>query len=309
VFGAAKSDPPVVVSCKTDACAVHFSGPTRRSRAILSAKPRPLVVINGLGALTRGTMIHEMVHVEIARRLGQAPARALPTWFNEGVATFVGDNAPCPPGTKRAVDDLRRLDASFAWEGVTNMTGRIRGAYCQARDEIAAWGARRGKPALVEMIDAIAAGQPFDDVHGPLLTAIPKESYDRSLDGRFELDENVGTNAIDESGRSHLGSLMDGAIWTTGHHGSAVKVLGGAHVRADGFADLGVPETPRPQSRSRIKATWASSCSSGWQHENIIRSSSSFSARATWCDISSANGSVEIMKEGREMTPPPAHTR
>jgi hypothetical protein len=244
VFGAAKSDPPLVVACKSDACALHFAGPTRRSRAILGAKPRPMVVISGLGSLTKGTILHEMVHVEIARRLGTAPARALPTWFNEGVATFVGDNARCPPGTKRAVDDLRRLDAPAAWEGVTNMTGRIEGAYCQARDEIAAWGARRGKPALVELINAVAAGQSFDAVYGPLVTALPEASYDRSLDGRFALDENVGTNAIDESGRSHIGSLLNGAIWTTGHHGSAVKVIGGSYLRADGFADLGVPDSP-----------------------------------------------------------------
>ncbi len=244
VFGAATTDPPVVISCATDACALHFSGPSRRSRAILGAAPRPVVVINGLGPLTEGTMLHEMVHVEIARRLGKTPAGALPTWFNEGVATFVGDNARCSPATKRAVDDLRRLDASFAWEGVTSMTGRIDGAYCQARDEISAWTERRGKPALVALIDAVAAGKSFDDLYGPLVTALPEASYDRSLDGSFALDEDAGTNAVDRSGRSHIGSLMDGALWTTGHHGSAVKVLGGSSLRADGFADLGVPDSP-----------------------------------------------------------------
>jgi hypothetical protein len=189
-------------------------------------------------------MLHEMVHVEIARRMGRTSRRALPTWFDEGVATFVGDNAPCAPGTKRAIDDLRRLDQSYAWEGFTDMTGKMAPAYCQARDEIAAWAARRGRPALVEVVDAVAAGRSFDDVYGPLVTAILPDAWDRSLEGRFALDENIGTNAVDASGRSHIATLMDGAIWTTGHGGAAVKVLGGSHVRADGFADFGVPDAP-----------------------------------------------------------------
>jgi hypothetical protein len=243
VFGPAKADPPVALSCKTDACALHFSGPSRRSRARM--EPHPMVVINGLGTLTKGTMLHEMVHVEIARRMGKTPRRALPTWFDEGVATFVGDNAPCAAGAKRvAIDDLRRLDQAYAWEGFTEMTGKMAPAYCQARDEIAAWAERRGRPALVEVVDAVAAGRKFDDVYGSLVTALPPESFDRSLDGRFALDENIGTNAVDQSGRSHIATLMGGAIWTTGHAGAAVKVIGGSHVRADGFADFGVPDAP-----------------------------------------------------------------
>ena len=55
VLGTAKTDPPLVVACKSDACSAHFAGPTRRSRAMLAAKPRPMVVISGPGSLTKGT--------------------------------------------------------------------------------------------------------------------------------------------------------------------------------------------------------------------------------------------------------------
>jgi hypothetical protein len=174
-------------------------------------EPRPTVIINGIGSLTKGTMLHEMIHVAIVRRMG-ARRTALPTWFDEGVATFVGDNAPCPPGMKRAIDDLRRLDAPYAWEGFTNMPGKIDGAYCQARAEVAAWTARRSRQALVEVIDAVTAGRAFDDVYGPLVTAIPPDTFARSLVGRFSLDENAGSDAVDTSGGSHIGSLMEGAV-------------------------------------------------------------------------------------------------
>ena len=242
VFGAAKREPLTAITCNTDACALHFSGPTRRSRALM--KPRPTVVINGVGELTKGTMIHEMIHVEIARRMGRTEPGGIPTWFDEGMATFVGDNISCPAGTARAVDDLRRLDAPYAWDHFTNITGKIRPAYCQARGEIAAWTKRRGVPALVDVIDAVAAGRPFDEVYGPLLTIIPPEAFGRSLDGRFPLDENHGTDAVDTTGRSHIASLMGGAIWTTGHSGAGVKVMGGSYVRADGFVDFALPDAP-----------------------------------------------------------------
>ncbi len=241
-FGASKNEPPIVVSCKTEACELHFSGPTRRSHATM--EPRPTVFINGRESLIKGTMVHEMIHIEVARRMAGKSRRALPSWFEEGVATFIGDNGSCPAGTKRAIDDLRRLDAPHAWTGFTNMKGKLDGTYCQARDEIAAWAARRGRPALVEVIDAVVAGRSFDELYGPLVTAIPPEAYDRSLVARFDLDENAGTNAVDGSGRSQIGSLMDGASWTTGHRGAAVKVNEGSYVRADGLLDFGVPDSP-----------------------------------------------------------------
>ena len=203
-----------------------------------------MVVINGLGPLTRGTMLHEMVHVEIVHRMGDEARRRLPTWFDEGLATFVGDNVVCPPGTPRAIDDLRRLDEGFAWVGFTNMAGKMGPAYCQARDEIGAWAKQRGRAALVEVIDAVTAGRAFDEVYGPLLTAIPPAAYAHALDARFPLDEERGTDAIDGTGRSHIGSLMSGALWTVGRRGGAVKVKSGAYVRADGFAELGVPDSP-----------------------------------------------------------------
>lgn len=236
---------PIVVSCKTEACAVAFTGPTRRSRAFLDRGGRePMVVVNGgLNPLTKGTTIHEMIHVAIALRMGKSRSR-LPTWFDEGVATFIGDNGRCTPRPKRAIDDLRRLDTDYAWNGFTNMAGKLEATYCQARDELGAWIAKRGRAAVLEVVDGVTAGRPFDALYGPLLTAVPPEAYERSLDARFSLDENDGESATDTTGRAHVGSLVGGALWTTGRRGAGVKVGGGAAVRVDALSSFGVTDSP-----------------------------------------------------------------
>lgn len=256
VFGASKADPPVVVVCATKACAVALTRPTERSHATM--EPRPTVFINGIGPLTKGTIVHEMIHIELERRRAGGGAKgALPTWFEEGVATFVGDNGFCPAGTTLAIDDLRRLSASYAWTNFTNQPGKLEPTYCQARDEIAAWVSSRNRKALVDLIDSVFAAGSFDDLYGPPMR--PGASMPDAVDGRFSLDERTGTTASDGSGHSHGASLVGGARWATGHTGSAVNVSGGAHVRADGFVDMGLPDKPfsislwaRPQANAKV---------------------------------------------------------
>jgi len=170
VFGPAQADPPAIVVCASRSCAVTLSGPTGRSRATMS--PRPTIYVNRVDALTRGTIVHEMIHIELHRRRTAASARRdVPTWFEEGVATFVGDNGFCPAGTPLAIDDLRKLDESPAWTSYTNQQGKLDPTYCQARDEVAAWVGQRGRTrrALVELLDAVYAGASFDELYGPLV--------------------------------------------------------------------------------------------------------------------------------------------
>jgi hypothetical protein len=265
-FFGTKIDPPEAIVCASDACAREHAGPTRRSHATLG--PPAKVIIAGIDRLTKQTLVHEMIHVEIARRM--KGKQALPAWFDEGVATFIGDNGNCPPGTKRAVDDLRSLERSFVWDRFTNTSGRLEQAYCQARDEIGAWTQKHDRRALVAIIDAVSAGKKLDDVYGPLLTNAPASQRSRALDAHFALDENLGLEAADDSGRSHVASLVSGAIWTTGKQGNAVKVKDGSYVRADGFMELGIPDTPfslgiwvKPLANAKVLVHTAANASGG----------------------------------------------
>lgn len=239
-FFGTKVETPEAVVCVTEACAFEHAGPTRRSHATLG--PPAKVIIAGIDRLTKETLVHEMIHVEVARRLKGKPP--VPAWFDEGIATFIGDNGICPPSRKRAVDDLRSLERAWVWDRFTNTSGRLEEAYCQARDEIGAWTKQHDRRALVAIIDGVAAGKKFDDLYGPLLTNASPSERSRVLDAHFTLDENAGLDAADASDRSHVASLVAGAVWTIGKHGNAVKVKDGSHVRADGFMALGIPDAP-----------------------------------------------------------------
>lgn len=185
-FFDAKTAAAEVVLCTTEACALAHAGPERRACAFLG--PPAKIVVLGIGPLTKGTLVHEMIHVEIARRGNTS----LPAWFEEGVATFIGDNAWCPPGTMPALDDLRRLDRQWAWAGFTKDLARRDPAYCQARDEIAAWTKRHDRRALVRIVDDVARGKSFDDVYGALLTAPPREAWSRRRVARFSAEMVTG---------------------------------------------------------------------------------------------------------------------
>lgn len=239
-LGPQRDEPPVVVVCTTEACALKFAGPTRRSRAIM--EPRPTIVVNGIGKLTAGTMLHELLHVGLFRRLG-ARHPSLPAWFEEGLASYLGDNIDCAPRAPPGIDDLRRLSKVSAWQSFTNLPGKLNATYCQARAEVAGWAERRGRPALVEVIDAVAEGRSFDEVYGALTTTPTPDDADR-LDARFALDENDDSHGVDATGRPHLASLLRGATWAKGHRGFGVKVTGGAYLRADDLFDFGLPDKP-----------------------------------------------------------------
>ena len=136
VFGDAVTSPPVLVQCLSKECIAQFSPEGGRSHAVIDP---PTVYLNGVGPMTPGTITHEMVHVVIGTKAKKSTGGRVPTWFDEGVATFLGDNVECAPGMALAIDDLRRLRHNAHWSGYTALPGRIRLSYCQARDEISAW--------------------------------------------------------------------------------------------------------------------------------------------------------------------------
>ena len=230
---------PVIV-CKSEACAIKFSGPSRRARVV--AEPRPAIIMTGLGPRTKATFVHEMIHVEISRRTAGNPQ--VPAWFNEGVATYLSQNAPCD-GIKPSIDDLRRLSTGRAWTAFTEQPSKIDGAYCQARDEVAAWASVHGRQRIVPLVDAVASGTPFADLYGPMLTkGLPPLDTQRALVAKFDFDEASGAEATDRSGHAHRASLVDGATRVAGRKGRAVTFENGAYVRADGFEEYGLPDAP-----------------------------------------------------------------
>jgi len=176
-LGPLESAPPLTLFCKTDACATYFGGVHHRSRVLppgrraegagYVAGPRVTVLILRADDDARGVLAHERVHVEVMRRLGDARR---PTWFDEGLAAFIGDEPKCDARMRRGIDDLGRLETGAAWSEYTNIPGTLEPTYCQARAEVAAWRARSGPAGLVELLGKLRHGAVFGDVYGPMLS-------------------------------------------------------------------------------------------------------------------------------------------
>jgi hypothetical protein len=189
-LGPLESAPPLALFCKTEACATYFGGVHHRSRVLppgrraegagYVAGPRVTILILRVDEKARGVLAHERVHVEVMTRLGRAHR---PTWFDEGLAAFVGGEPTCEAQMRAGIDDLRRLETGAAWSEYTNIPGTMEPTYCQARAEVAAWQERSGPGGLVELLRKVRAGAAFGDVYGAMQSqpATPPDTVITSL--------------------------------------------------------------------------------------------------------------------------------
>jgi hypothetical protein len=173
-----QSERPAVVFCKTEACRKYFAGPSKRPCAFgrrhhpgaYRPGSEPTIVIVRVDAPAQGQLAHELVHVEVEARLRSRFRGRLPAWFHEGLATTIA-NEPgnCLAGEKGLLD-LRKLDEGDDWRDYTDLPGRGRPTYCQARAEVTAWLERYGRERLFQLLDYVRAGGQFYDAYGPMLT-------------------------------------------------------------------------------------------------------------------------------------------
>jgi len=174
-YGEQRSSDPDVIFCRTSDCSVYFSGTEKRSRAISPGRTgpggsyrarRPTVVIVSSGNNAENVLTHELSHIEHRARFGTGRA---PSWFHEGVAVYVSGEPDCNGVFAKGIDDLSKLSYGNSWDVYTNDRSRIRQTYCQAAHEIRSWVLKSGKPALLNLMDDVKAGKPFDSAFGPLI--------------------------------------------------------------------------------------------------------------------------------------------
>jgi hypothetical protein len=182
-FGRAPRSSPVVLFCRTAECKSAFgadpgtaaSSDLGFARDVVYTHDGPLersvVVVTGPVTNTSGILTHELVHAEMKAWLSYD---SLPTWFNEGMATFVANEPSCdahPPSAKSSAEfDVTRLRTKAAWQRHIRPQGMTRKTYCEARHEVASWAARPGaapewSEALLRLMASVASGTPFDDAY------------------------------------------------------------------------------------------------------------------------------------------------
>ena len=175
-YGTLQLIQPDVITCESTACAVYFVGDSLRSLALPAnfkagqfTAPRNTVISTAAtDPRTLGILAHEFAHFELSARLG--PGKSVPAWFNEGLATYIGNEPNCTNVTAKGVSSLVSLESPQAWVTYTNNLTVIVQTYCQARTEVSAWITKRGKHAVAQLLEAVKQGRSFNAEYGALLT-------------------------------------------------------------------------------------------------------------------------------------------
>ncbi len=172
---------PVVLFCQSPACKVAFGAPPAAARSsdmgfasatanTPTGEPvnRSLVVASGPFPRTVHVLTHELVHAEMK---AWTPYDSLPTWFNEGMATYVAGEPSCDVGAAPApsapVVDVVPLASKEAWQAHLREHHDTHEVYCASRQRVARWvegfgDARRRAAALKTLMAAVKSGTPFD---------------------------------------------------------------------------------------------------------------------------------------------------
>lgn len=166
---------PFVVFCRTADCKIYFGTSPRAAAALdvgfardmVMTKDGPLdhgvVIVSAMHEATPRILVHELVHAEMK---AWVPYRAMPTWFNEGTATFVADEPRCSARQAGLDAGVVQLDTQRKWEERVGSSDPLT-TYCQARAEVAAWASRFETPtaraaALRQIMGRVATGGPFE---------------------------------------------------------------------------------------------------------------------------------------------------
>ena len=164
-FGELKASPRYVL-CTKQECDSIFGGNGSIAQAYgwsaIKIPPRAFSDIH-VGEIL---LTHERMHTELLYRWG---ATALwdgkfPSWFNEGLATFIsGDTRVRFDHDQHDKDWIRGSKTFWDWSGFVKARG-WRDAYGAAASIVAGINARAGKDGIRTIIDRTLAGEKFDKV-------------------------------------------------------------------------------------------------------------------------------------------------
>jgi hypothetical protein len=162
-YGEASRSPRILV-CATQDCYRRVGGGGSRGMALLGLAL--LLSPRGTDAVIAS---HELSHVELHSRLGLVRAfrRAIPQWFDEGLAVVVSDDRrylAAPGNADRCLvipdGDLPRSRTAWIHDASKN------DLYAKAACRVSRWIASRGGAAAVtDLIGRVAQGADFDGIY------------------------------------------------------------------------------------------------------------------------------------------------
>lgn len=150
---------PKIFACSTEACFVaNKFGATPKGQAygsatlMLSPRGQDIVIIS-----------HELTHIELHTRIGAFRSwRAVPSWFDEGLAVLVSEDPRYTEDAWRKVtDNGRNAPALERIGGMLGSGGWLLG-YGTARHAVGAWYSKVGQAGLMQLIADVKNGKDFD---------------------------------------------------------------------------------------------------------------------------------------------------
>ena len=150
---------PTLFVCFTAVCDARLGGDGAKARAY---GPLDFVHVSPDG-INETVLSHELSHIEFYARVGLFGKTATPSWFDEGLAVIVSDDARyLKPGPVTASKCLSEPPSELPArpDGWNQQAAKNRDLYAQAACKVLRWmDANGGRSGLVAMLPAVAAGQ------------------------------------------------------------------------------------------------------------------------------------------------------
>ena len=166
-FGGLESQPKIL-ACSTEKCFVpRIGGPSPKGMAygssalILSPRGLDVVIIS-----------HELTHIELHTRIGVFRSwRAIPSWFDEGLAVLVSQDPRYTEGAwLKATEDGRNVpDLNILTWG----KGGWQLSYGTARHAVGEWYSHAGHTGLMLLISKVKRGESFDTALNNISSSTP----------------------------------------------------------------------------------------------------------------------------------------
>lgn len=236
-FGERRAKTTIVV-CTTAQCRTRLM-PAGRSMLAPGEHGAFRAIIDGVEETSAGFMTHELAHAEVQARKGDG---WVASWFDEGVASLASGAPECSTDMPDALRNLRSLDAQPAMFRATRGYYANHLVYCQCVREVARWAGPSPSTRVVALLDAVRAGEAFDEAYGPLATqpSRPAGPVELSVqDARIGLRGEVTSRVVHpvELGSSPPGFTL--ALWTRRRQGGVLAHLSegvdGGGVRGGGW--------------------------------------------------------------------------
>ena len=159
-FGSAKAN-PTIYACSTILCAQAFGGISAKAKAMGDSK----VLLSKKG-LDSTTLTHELVHIELHKRIGSQKAwHKIPMWFDEGLAVMVCNDKRYAKNYAKSYTENKKpsisLDELVTQQQWIDAVKQGKRPYRVAKEGVQEWYRSNGHQALDALIARMKRGEKF----------------------------------------------------------------------------------------------------------------------------------------------------